>query len=208
MKAFVTGTDTAVGKTYATARLTQALRRTGFDTIALKPVCCGERDDAEILRDAADGELSLDEVNPFWFRMPVAPLVAARAEGRDVPLEALEQWFRSVSEGRRSVLVEGAGGWLVPVAEGLSVAGMAQAFGLPVVVVVANKLGCINHTLLTLESIRAHGLACSGLVLNRMHGDASDESVQTNRDVLEQLSGVPVLCEIAPGQERLELALA
>lgn len=208
MNAFITGTDTAVGKTYATARLTQALRRTGFDTIALKPVCCGERDDAEILRAAADDELSLDEVNPFWFRTPVAPLVAARVEQRTVPHAELMMWFERVTSGRRSVLVEGAGGWLVPVAEGFSVAGMAREFGLPVVLVVANKLGCINHTLLTLESIRAHGLPCAGLILNRLHSDAADESVRTNREVLEELAGVPILCEIAPGQERLELALA
>lgn len=208
MKAFITGTDTAVGKTYSTARLTAALRRVGFDTIALKPVCCGERDDAEILRAAAANELSLDEVNPVWMKTPVAPLVASRLEQIPVSLEALKAWYARVTAGRRSVLVEGAGGWLVPVTDGITVADLAAAFDLPVIVVVANKLGCINHTLLTLESIRARGLHCEGLILNRLDAEASDESVKTNREILEELSGVPILVEIAPGQERLELALA
>lgn len=208
MKAFVTGTDTGVGKTYATALLTRALRRAGLDTIALKPICCGPRDDVEILQAAADEELTLDEVNPVWLRTPVAPLVAAREENAPVSLDALRDSLARITAGRRSFLVEGAGGWLVPVADGISIADLAAAFGLPVLVVVANRLGCLNHTLLTLESIRARGLTCSGLILNRLNHDLSDESVRSNRAVLEELAGVPILAEIAPNQADFDFAIA
>ena len=163
MRAFLTGTDTGVGKTYVTALLARALRQAGLDTIALKPVCSGDRRDAEILREACDRELEIDEVNPLWFQMPAAPYLAARHEGLAISVPALESWFRSVSAGRRSVLVEGAGGWLVPIAAGTMVSDLAAALGLPVIVVVASRLGCINHALLTIESIRSRGLLMSGI---------------------------------------------
>ena len=207
MRAFLTGTDTGVGKTYVTALLVRALRRAGLDTIALKPVCSGDRRDAEILLSACDGELDIDQVNPAWFQMPVAPYLAARHEGRRVSISALEEWFRSVTAGRQSVLVEGAGGWLVPVAPATLMADLAAALGLPAIVVVANRLGCINHTLLTIESIRARGLDCSGLILNSMDREAADAGLE-NRSLLEELSDVPILFEITPGQQEIELSVA
>ena len=207
MRAFLTGTDTGVGKTYVTALLARALRRTGLDTIALKPVCSGERRDAEILREACDGELGLDEVNPLWFQMPAAPYLAARLEGRAISIPALESWFRSVSSGRQSVLVEGAGGWLVPLGDKTLVADLAGALGLPVIVVVASRLGCINHALLTIESIRSRGLECRGLILNSMARESADDALE-NRALLEQFADVPVLFEITPGQQDIELAIA
>ena len=207
MRAFVTGTDTGVGKTYVTALVTHALRRAGLDTVALKPLCSGDRVDAEILRAAAGEELTLDEVNPHWFRAPVAPLVAARAEGRPVSLSALQDWYEKVAASRTSVLVEGAGGWLAPVLEGATAGDLCAAFGLPVILVVANRLGCVNHTLLTLESIRARGLSCQGIILNSLPG-AADESMSTNRGLLEEFAGVPILLDIASGQSAVHPALA
>lgn len=207
MRAFITGTDTGVGKTFVTALLAGALRRAGLDTIALKPVCSGDRGDAVILREACGGELELDEVNPLWFSTPVAPFEAARIEGRTISTTALESWFRSISKTRQSVLVEGAGGWLVPLSEKALVADLAAALALPVIVVVANRLGCINHTLLTIESIRSRGLECRGIILNSIsHGN--DVSTESNRSLLESFTDVPVLFEITPDQERIELAIA
>lgn len=207
VKAFITGTDTDVGKTTVIALLSRALRRAGLDTIALKPICCGERKDVEILRAATENELSLDEMNPFWLKTPVAPLVAARSEKRSLSIPFLTSWFQRISSNYRSVLVEGAGGWLVPITEKTKVADMAVAFDLPVIIVTANRLGCINHTLLTLESIRAHGLQCSGIILNNIIPD-SDEATRTNRDILHEVSGLPILIEIAYGQDELEFAVA
>ena len=207
MRAFLTGTDTGVGKTFVTALLARALRRAGLDTIALKPVCSGDRRDAEILRAACDGELELDVVNPLWFQKPAAPYLAARHEGRTIAIPALESWFSSVSAGRQSVLVEGAGGWLVPIAGGTLLADLAVALGLPVIVVVADRLGCINHTLLTIESIRSRGLECRGLILNSMARESADAKLE-NRALLEEFAGVPILFGITPDQQEIELAIA
>jgi len=206
VRAFITGTDTGVGKTYCTALLAHGLRDAGLDTVALKPVCCGGREDAEILRAACGNELTLDEVNPLWYPAPVAPLVAAG----DAPpsLEALVRWFKGIASSRRSVLVEGVGGWLVPLAPGVTMADLAVALGLPVLVVVANRLGCLNHALLTVESIRAHGLPCLGFVLNSFDAASDDESLPTNRKALEEASGLRVVVELLHGQKSLEVGLA
>lgn len=205
MNYFITGTDTDVGKTYFTALLTRALRNQGLDTLGLKPICCGPRDDVVLLRQAADLEVSEDVLNPLWFTAPAAPLVAAREEGREVSLAALQNWYADLRAQRRSLLVEGAGGWLVPVTRDLTVADLAVAFQLPILVVVANRLGCLNHTLLTIESIRARGLTCAGLVLNTLSADDSIAAA-TNRAILEEVCDVPIRAEITPGQTSLAWA--
>jgi dethiobiotin synthetase len=107
MNLFITGTDTNAGKTFVTALLTRALRARGFETIALKPLCSGERSDVEILQAASDHCLSLDETNPIWLREPAAPLVAARLENRTLSLDSLVDWFRHLSSKHPSLLVEG-----------------------------------------------------------------------------------------------------
>ena len=206
MRCFVAGTDTGVGKTYVTALLTRALRRAGLDTVALKPICCGPRDDVDILHAAADEALPPDAINPIWLDAPAAPLVAAREAGVSIDPAALDRWFATVGAERRSVLVEGVGGWLVPVADRFTSADLAVRLGLPVLVVVANRLGCLNHTLLTLESIRARGLTCAGLILNTPEPNPSIAAA-TNRAVLEEVAGVPLLFEIAPGQTALALGV-
>ncbi len=207
MNYFITGTDTAVGKTYVAALLTRGLRRAGFDTVALKPICCGSREDVDILCAASDQELSPDATNPIWLQAPVAPLVAAQMEERELDLAELEQWFRRHRARRRSLLVEGAGGWLVPVAPRATIADLAALFGLPVLLVVANRLGCLNHTLLTIESIRARGQECRGIVLNTLPGVPS-VATQTNKRTLQEVCDVPILFEITCGQQSLELAVA
>ena len=198
MNLFITGTDTNAGKTFVTALLTRALRGRGFETIALKPLCSGERSDVEILQAASDHRLSLDETNPVWLREPAAPLVAARLENRTLSLDALANWFRALSEKHPSLLVEGAGGWLVPITPTETIADLAARLALPVVPVVANRLGCINHTLLTLESIRARGLQCPGIILNTF-SNSDDIATRTNREILEQHT--PILLEIHPSQK-------
>lgn len=204
MKAFITGTDTGVGKTFFTVLLARALRQAGLDTIALKPVCCGDREDAIALHEACDKSLSLEEINPIHLEAPVAPLIAARQARTPVNEEQLKAWAARATSGRQSVLVEGAGGWLVPITEKFSIADLAANFGFPVIVVVANRLGCLNHTLLTLSDLRARGLTCLGLVLNS--GGASDESCRTNREILEELTGLPILWELTKNQSGLSLA--
>lgn len=206
MNFFITGSDTGVGKTYFTALLTQAARRAGLGTVALKPFCCGSHQDVEILSEAAENELRMEEINPVYFDLPTAPLAAARAENRMVDLMMVGEWFRKIRQEQESVLVEGAGGWLVPLTPTETVADLAVMLDLPVLVVVANKLGCLNHTLLTVESIRAHGLTCAGLVLNTLSSEQTP-ATQTNKTLLEDCCDAPVLFELQPGQDHVSLGV-
>ena len=200
MNLFLTGTDTGVGKTFATALLTRALREAGLGTIALKPICSGERSDVEILRDASGQILSLDETNPVWLQAPAAPLVAAQLENRTLSLDPLIDWFHKLSSQHSSLLVEGAGGWLVPITETQTLADFAVRLGLPVIPVVANRLGCINHALLTIESIRARSLPCPGIILNHLT-PAADIAQRTNAQILARHT--QILLEIHPGQTQI-----
>ena len=200
MNLFLTGTDTGVGKTFTTALLTRALREAGLGTIAIKPLCSGERSDVEILRAASDNALSLDETNPVWLQAPAAPLVAARLENRTLSLDPLIDWFRKLSSRHTSLLVEGAGGWLVPITETQTLADFAVRLGLPVIPVVANRLGCINHALLTIESIRARSLPCPGIILNHIT-PAADIAQRTNAQILARHT--QILLEIHPGQSQI-----
>ncbi len=208
MNFFITGTDTDAGKTFVTALLTRSLRRAGFDTVAMKPVSCGEPGDTSTVRAAADNELSSDEVTPVSYKAPLAPIEAARLEGRTFdPAEVLTV-FRNLRSSRISLLVEGVGGWLVPLAPGYSSADLAKAMNLPVLLVVRNRLGALNHTLLTLESIKSHGLTCGGIVLNNHPADDGDAAREGNRRLLQELTDIPILFEISSGQTELDLRIA
>ena len=207
MNYFLTGTDTGVGKTFVGALLIRALRRAGFDTVGMKPICCGERSDAEALREAADGELSLDDVNPVWFRFPAAPYTASIVENRVPDLDQIRDRYARIRTGRRSMIVEGVGGWLVPITRDYFVGDLAAEMGLPVVVVAANKLGMLNHTLLTVQAIKARGMTCAGVIVNNL-SEESDAATTTNRSVLEDLLEVPILYEVGMGQAVLTLAVA
>ncbi|HZR17208.1 MAG TPA: dethiobiotin synthase [Verrucomicrobiae bacterium] len=171
---FITGTDTGVGKTLLTSLLLCHLRSRGAGAFALKPFCSGGRADAELLHQLQEGDLSLDEINPFYFPEPIAPLISARKHKRPVPLErALDHITRlasrvpdaSVASNPRSkiknsnlriknfLLIEGSGGLLVPLGENYTVRDLIVRLGCDVLLVCPNKLGTINHTLLTLSSL-------------------------------------------------------
>jgi len=206
MNFFVTGTDTNVGKSYVTALLTKSLRRTGFDTVAMKPISCGEPEDTLLLREAADNELSLSEVTPVSYKAPLAPIEAARLEGRTFESSEVLPTFQFLRSTHLSLLVEGVGGWLVPLSINYSSADLAKEMKLPVLLVVRNRLGALNHALLTLESIKMHGLECGGIVLNNHPDDVSDLSREGNVRLLAEMAGCPILLEISPNQSHLELA--
>jgi dethiobiotin synthetase len=208
MNFFITGTDTDAGKTFVTALLTRSLRKAGFDTVAMKPISCGEPGDTGEIRAAADNELSTRDVTPVSYKAPLAPIEAGRLEGRTFDPEEILGVFRRLRTSRRSLLVEGVGGWLVPLAPGYTTADLAKAMDLPVLLVVRNRLGALNHTLLTLESIGNHGLTCGGIVLNNHPADEGDAAREGNRRLLPELTEVPLLFEIGSGQTDLELSVA
>ncbi len=210
MSIFITGTDTDVGKTRVAALLVRALRAAGTDAVGFKPICCGGREDAEALVAASGGAVALNDVNPVWLRPPVAPYAAAMIEGRTVDVALVREKFAQLRAAHAAVVVEGAGGWLVPVTRDFSMADLAVEFALPVFVVAANRLGVINHTLLTVAAIRASGLRCAGVILNNVQPPAPDDAaVMTNAAVLGELlaalpgGAVPLLGEIAFGVESL-----
>ena len=214
MSLFITGTDTGVGKTRVAALLVRALRAAGTDAVGFKPICCGGREDAVALAEASGGDVSLNDVNPVWLRPPVAPYAAAMIEGRIADLALVREKFAQLRAAHAVVIVEGAGGWLVPVTRDFSMADLAAEFALPVLVVAANRLGVINHTLLTVAAIRTSGLECAGVVLNHVCAPQPDDpAIVTNAGVLGELLGslpggaVPLLGEIEFGAEVLPAAL-
>lgn len=203
MSFFVTGTDTNVGKTWFCRLLVEGLRQRGIDAAAHKPVCCGDREDAAILARAS-GDLPLDVVNPVWLKAPVAPSVAAELEGAAINPPAMLAAARSFIASHDVGVVEGVGGWRVPLAEDYDMADFAGDLGLPVIVVVENKLGALNHTILTVEDIIASDLEVAGLVLNH-RVDELDTAAVTNKGVIEKLTGFPILAEIIHGQDFLDV---
>jgi dethiobiotin synthetase len=205
MHLFVTGTDTGVGKTHVTRLILEALRREGIDAAGYKPVACGDRDDPSILA-AASGGLPLDEVNPVHLKTGVAPYVACLLENRNVNPQDLIAGYRRLAETHDTVVVEGVGGWEVPLAANYRVSDLAKDLALPVMLVAANRLGALNHILLTVDAIRAKGLVCAGIVLNQLD-DELDTAMITNKGVLEDLTGIPLLEHLIHGQDFLDEAI-
>lgn len=201
MNFFVTGTDTHAGKTYVTALMVRSLRAEGIDAAGFKPLSCGDRDDAAILAEASGG-LKVEEVNPLHFHSPVAPHVAALLENKSIDTDDLVASFLGFAASHRSVLVEGAGGWEVPITPNYFVSDLAKDLALPVILVAANRLGALNHILLTLAAIKAKGLTCAGIILNQLE-DEMDTPMITNKGILESLTDVPLLDHIIHGQDFL-----
>jgi len=160
----------------------------------MKPICCGDRYDAELLLAASSEGLTIDDVNPTWLRTPAAPFTAAMVEERSVDIELIVKKFLELDHRFECVVVEGVGGWLVPIRADYFVANLAAALKLPVIVVAQNRLGCLNHALLTIRSVDAHGLMCVGLVLNNF-GITADIASKTNPEVLQRCLSVPLLAD-------------
>jgi dethiobiotin synthetase len=150
---FITGTDTGVGKTVLTALLTRFLRERGVNMAALKPVCSGGRADARVLRTAMNGALTLDEINPWHFRAPIAPLLAARKENRRIKLPQILAHTHMIQRRFDVLLVEGAGGLLSPLGENFDSRDLISTLRAIPIVVAQNKLGVVSQILLILEAL-------------------------------------------------------
>jgi dethiobiotin synthetase len=182
--------------------LVETLRRGGVDAVGYKPVACGDREDAVVLAEASGG-LSLDEVNPVFMPSPVAPYVAGLLENRTVDMAVLVAGYEHLAARHDVVVVEGAGGWEVPLAPMLRMSDLAVKLGLPVLVVAGNRLGVLNHTLLTAAAVAAKGMPCVGVILNQL-SDELDTAMITNKGVMEDVTGVPLLDHVIHGQEFLD----
>ncbi len=190
--AFVTGTDTGVGKTLVACALVHALRVHGAAVFPMKPVAAGAEeiggrrvnaDTAALAQAAGLGAEAYGRITPVLLREPMAPHVAARREGRRIALPALAAALDAQRLPGRFLLVEGVGGFVVPLDDGLDTVDLARAAALPVVLVVGLRLGCLNHALLTAAAIAAAGLAFAGWVANAIDPDMAvpDENVEALR---------------------------
>jgi dethiobiotin synthetase len=196
---FVTGTDTGVGKTLVSAALMRALGRQRIAVAGMKPVASGcaatpgglRNDDALLLQAEGSRPWPYQTVNPYAFEPAIAPELAAREAGIEVRLDTIETAFGSLQGGSDVVIVEGAGGFLVPLGAGLSFADLPSALGLEVILVVGLRLGCVNHALLTAEAVRRRGLALAGWVGNLI--DPDFERLEANLDSLGQRLDAPRL---------------
>ena len=187
---FITGTDTGVGKTVLTSLLLiHAQQRETGKVAALKPFSSGGRSDAHLLYELQDGQLALDVINPFHFAEPLSPWTAAKLERPYIKLEEALQAIRSVSADL--LVAEGAGGLLAPLGEGFTALDLITALASEVIITAANRLGVLNHTLLTLAALRQSGVRKVKICL--MNGFSEDPSVVHNENDLRELSGVPIV---------------
>ncbi len=203
---FITGTDTEVGKTYVAALVARCLRRSGHRVGVYKPAASGcsmragrqVAEDALRLWEAAGQPGSLERVCPQSFRAPLAPHLAARAEGKQLDAGLLRRGVEFWQATSDVVLVEGSGGLMSPLGDDEFVAHLARDLGYPLVVVSANRLGTINHSLQTLIAAAAFGrrLPVAGIVLNHPTPPGNDPSQASNRRELAARAGVPILAEV------------
>lgn len=194
MKAvFVTGTDTGVGKTFVAAGLAAALRRRGVDVGVMKPVATGRSGDARALIRASGSRDSLKLINPVHLKAPLSPHLAAKLESKRVDVRVIERAFKALLTRHEGVIVEGAGGLLVPIRDGFTFADLAKRLRLPLLIVARDTLGTINHTSLTVEAARARGLKVLGVVVNRTKSGRPDLAERLNPAAIAEATGVPVL---------------
>jgi len=215
---FVTGTDTGVGKTLVACALILAVAATGRRVVGMKPVAAGAQADAQgmlvnddVVRIMAASNVAAPRtnVNPYCFAPATAPHLAARASGVEIVLEEILAAYRKLAALAEFVVVEGVGGFCVPLNAREDSADLARHLGLPVLLVVGMRLGCLNHTLLTAQAIRAQGLRLAGWIANRI--DPSMAVAEENVTALAERLAAPLLGEIefavAPDPQRIAALL-
>jgi dethiobiotin synthetase len=215
---FVAGTDTGIGKTHATCTLIHALRARGLRACGMKPVASGcletpqglRNEDALAHQAASSEALPYEAINPVALREPLSPHLAARLEDRVIEEAPLRVAFDRLCSGHDWVVVEGVGGWMVPLAPGLLASELPRRWQLPVVLVVGLRLGCLNHSLLSARAIVADGCRLAGWIGNRI--DPAMAAVEDNLDTLRAMLPAPCLgvlpWGLAPAQAAAQLDLA
>ena len=193
---FVTGTDTGVGKTVASAALAWCLKQSGKKVAVMKPVQTGTNTgsimDIEFVERVMELNYPLEEVCPYRFPEPLAPLVAANMAGEKIDIERIKSLFHKLSSSHDITIVEGAGGLLVPVSEDYLMSDLAFDLELPIVIVARPSLGTLNHTLLTVESAKARGLKVLGIVINQFPSSPG-LAERTNPELVLKMTGENIL---------------
>ena len=202
---FITGTDTEVGKTFVTVGLIEYIAAHGVRVAGMKPIASGcERTpdgllnaDALGIQTVSTADLPYALVNPFAFEPAIAPHIAAQQAGMSIDLETIESNFSNIAGRSEMVIVEGVGGWEVPIGDSLGMPDVATALGLPVILVVGIRLGCINHALLTASAVRESGLELAGWVANRIDPDTLEQAEIIAS--IGQRIGAPMLGDVPHG---------
>lgn len=193
---FVAGTDTEVGKTFSTCALLHALRARGIRAVGMKPVAAGtdtagKNEDVEQLTRASTVQAAPELINPYLFAPAIAPHIAAAEAGVTIDIGRIVDAFEALRKQAEAVLVEGVGGFRVPLGPRRDAADLARALGLPVILVVGMRLGCISHALLTEEAILARGLRLAGWIANRI--DPNMARFAENLAALDERLAAPLL---------------
>jgi dethiobiotin synthetase len=186
---FITGTDTGVGKTVLTTLLIRHLRDTGTRALAVKPFCSGGREDARLLRQAQADEVALEAINPWHFRVPLTPLLAARRENRKIGQAEVLRYLRSAARQCDVLLIEGAGGLLSPLGEGFDARDLIVALQARPIIVSPNRLGALNQVRLVLAALTPSARGASKIVL-----------MQTGGNNLAARTNGPLLAEFLPAR--------
>ena len=205
---FITGTDTGVGKTLVAGGIAKILNQAGYTVGVFKPVATGCKhhheglisSDAEFLRYWSNCDFELSVINPVGFVTPAAPVVCQEFERRYVDFAAIEAAYGSICEACDFVIVEGLGGIRVPISDDVDVLDLAKAFALGVVIVARPYLGTINHTLLTIDAVRAAGLDVAGVVISGYEAASATYAEETGADVIAEYGDVAIL-SIVPQDE-------
>ena len=193
---FITGTDTEIGKTTASLALMRAFKQQGYQVAGMKPVAAGchvtpeglRNDDALLLRAESTIELPYQLVNPFAYEPPIAPHIAAAQANQSIAIETITTAYKKIAAQVEIVIVEGVGGWAVPINEQYTMADVAKALDLTVVLVSGIRLCCLNHTLLTYEAIISIGCHCAGWIANLL--SENDSVSQQNIEYLKKTLSV------------------
>ncbi|MBY0502141.1 MAG: dethiobiotin synthase [Alphaproteobacteria bacterium] len=208
MKIFITGTDTGIGKTYTSCHILKKWNDRGLKTIALKPISTGSQwiegayinRDAHILRQVMSLHLSYSEVNPYCFKLPVSPHIAAEKEYVNLTVNEIVSHIRSIAKIKHDrMIIEGVGGLMVPLNKKETQLDLIKALNYPVIFVVGLKLGCLNHTLLSIKMLKLYQIPIKGWLIN--HIDHAFDCVSENVETLkEYLKGIP-FCGYLPYDE-------
>jgi adenosylmethionine-8-amino-7-oxononanoate aminotransferase len=190
---FITGTDTGVGKTVITAGLAAVFREQGIKTGVMKPIQTGPLIDTKFLKKISGVKDPLSLITPHHLSHPLAPLVAAQLEGKEIKIEKIKSAYQKISSFYQLTLVEGIGGLLVPIKKNYLVVDLIKELNLPLLIVARASLGTINHTLLTIRQAEIAGIEIIGIILNNSESKKAGICEKTNPEVIEKLSRIPIL---------------
>jgi len=191
---FITATDTEVGKTLIAAGLVNFFRNQGINAGYMKPISCGQDNDAVFVKKLLKLKDPLSLINPISLPYPLSPLAAAKKAKRKIDLKKITKAYKTLTQKYDLVIVEGVGGALVPITEKIMVADLIKQLTIPTIIVARAGLGTLNHTLLTVEALKRRKITIQGIIMNGYTGDELSED--DNADILFEQTKIPILAKI------------